>query len=170
MHVYPYRGVWPQIADGVFCADGCRIIGDVSIATGASIWFNAVVRGDVAGVKIGENSNVQDNATIHTAGDYPCRIGRNVTIGHNAVVHGCVIEDDVLIGMGAVVLNGARIEKGAIVAAAALVPEGKTVKAGTLVAGVPARELRTVSDQEAAYILSNAGEYCQLAGDYRAKQ
>ncbi len=136
----PYDGVWPRIAADAFIAPGAAIVGDVEIGTGASIWFNVSMRGDVAPIRIGAGSNVQDNAVLHCDDDLPCTIGRNVTIGHGAIIHGATIEDGATIGMGAIVLSGARVGAAAVVAAGAVVPEGVAVPAGTLVMGVPARE------------------------------
>ncbi|MDQ3044862.1 MAG: gamma carbonic anhydrase family protein [Chloroflexota bacterium] len=136
----PYENVWPRIAADVFVAPGAAVVGNVEIAAGASIWFNVSIRGDVAPIRIGAGSSVQDNVVLHCDDGLPCVIGRHVTIGHSAIVHGATIEDGATIGMGAIVLSGARVCADAVVAAGAVVPEGTSVPAGTLVMGVPARE------------------------------
>ncbi len=134
----------PQIDEDTFIADSAEIIGDVAIAKGASIWYQAVLRADLDKIVIGQHSNVQDGCAVHIDTGKPVVIGDYVTIGHNAVVHGCQIHDRVLIGMGATLLNGAVIEEGAIVAAGAVVKENMVVPANTLVAGVPAKIVKTL--------------------------
>ena len=146
-----YRGKKPRIGRNVFIAPSATVLGDVEIGDNASIWFNAVLRGDMALIKVGENTNIQDNCTVHTDFDKPAKIGNNVTIGHNAVVHGCTVEDRCLIGINAVVLNGATIGKGSVVAAGSVVTEGQKVMPGHLVVGAPAKTkkvLQNVSDGE----------------------
>lgn len=149
----------PSIADGAFIADGARIVGDVSLATGASVWYNAVLRGDSAGIVIGAGSNVQDNVSIHVDAGHPVVVGAKVSIGHNAVVHGCTIGDGSLIGMGAVVLSGAVIGAGCLIAGGAVVLGGTDVPDGSLVAGVPARVRRALSEEERAGLIANADIY-----------
>ena len=117
-------GSSPSLASDVFVADGAKLIGNLTIAAGASVWFNAVLRADADRIVVGENSNIQDNATIHCDPGFPCLIGREVTVGHNAIVHGCTVEDNVLIGMHATILTGATIGRDSIVGASALVTEG----------------------------------------------
>lgn len=149
----------PSIADGVFVADGARIVGDVSIAAGASVWYNAVLRGDSAGIVVGAGSNVQDNVSLHVDAGHPVIVGEKVSIGHNAVVHGCTIGDGSLIGMGAVVLSGAVIGAGCLVAGGAVVLGGTVVPDGSLVAGVPAKVRRQLSEEERAGLIANAEIY-----------
>ena len=139
----PFDGVFPRIASGVYLAPGSVVIGDVEIGADSSVWFNAVIRGDVAPIRIGERSNVQDGAVLHVDRGTPCIVGDEVTIGHAAIVHGTTVGDGVTIGMGAVVLSRSEIGAEAIVAAAALVPEDAVVASGALVMGVPAREKRS---------------------------
>jgi len=139
------------------------VIGDLTIDDGASVWQFTVLRGDQDNyVRLGKNSNVQDNSVLHVTPQHPCIVGDNVTIGHRAVVHACTIMDNCRIGIGAVVLNGAVVEAGAQVGAGALVPPGKIVAAGWLVMGVPARPVRQMSPAELEDILRNAREYAEL--------
>lgn len=149
----------PSLADGVFVADGARIIGDVSLAAGSSVWYNAVLRGDSAGIVIGPGSNVQDNVSVHVDAGHPVTVGAKVSIGHNAVVHGCTIGDGSLIGMGAVVLSGAVIGEECLVAGGAVVLAGTEVPDGSLVAGVPAKVRRALTDEERAGLIANADIY-----------
>lgn len=152
-------GSAPRVHEGAFVASGARLIGDVTLAEGASVWYNAVVRGDSASITLGVGSNLQDNVSVHVDRDSPVVIGENVSVGHNAVVHGCTIGDGSLIGMGSVVLSGARIGAGCLVAGGAVVLEGTVVPDGSLVAGVPAKVRRELTDEERAGILRNADVY-----------
>lgn len=157
--VLTVAGRAPRLDSTSFVASGARIVGDVTLAEGASVWYNAVVRGDSAAIFIGAGSNVQDNVSVHVDAGHPVVVGDDVSIGHNAVVHGCTIGDGSLIGMGAVVLSGAVIGEGSLVAAGAVVLEGTEIPAGSLVAGVPGRVRRALSDEERAGILRNAQQY-----------
>ncbi len=165
----PYRGISPQVDNSVFVAGGARIIGDVVIGEQSSIWYNTVIRGDVNEARIGARVNVQDNAVIHGAragqGTY---IEDDVTIGHGAIVHACNVGAGSLIGMHACVLDGARVEPGALVAAGAVVTPRKTVPSGELWAGVPARKLRELSQQELEDIKASAQHYALLGQEYLA--
>lgn len=152
-------GHTPSIADGVFVAEGARIVGDVSLAAGASVWYNAVLRGDSAGIVVGPGSNVQDNVSVHVDAGHPVVIGAKVSIGHNAVVHGCTIGDGSLIGMGAVILSGAVIGEGCLIAGGAVVLGGTEIPAGSLVAGVPAKVRRELDAEERAGLIANADTY-----------
>ena len=129
----------PTIPTTAWIADTATVRGDVTLGEHVSVWFAAILRGDEAPVKVGDNSNIQDGAVLHVSGGFPCVVGANVTIGHGAVVHGCRVDDGALIGIRATVLDGAHVQAGAIVGAAALVPPGMVVPAGTLALGVPAR-------------------------------
>lgn len=151
----------------VFIADGARVLGDVEIGKNSSVWFNAVIRADSNSIKIGERSNVQDNAVIHTSRDFGVRIGDNVTIGHGAIVHGCTVKNNVMIGMGAIVLNGAVIEENCIIGAGALVTQGKVIPAGSLVLGNPAKVVRSLTDSEISSITDNAASYVKEAEQYK---
>ena len=164
--ILPFRGVWPRIASGVYLAPGCAVIGDVEIGPHSSVWFNAVLRGDVAPIRIGQRSNVQDNAVLHLDAGTPCIVGDEVTIGHSAIVHGTSVGDGVTIGMGAVVLSRSTIGQEAIVAAAALVPEDAVVPPGALVMGVPAREKRQLTAEERSSSRENAARYVRNAALY----
>lgn len=150
----------------VFIADGAKVIGSVEIGKNSSIWFNAVIRADSDKVKIGENSNVQDNAVIHTSEGFGVQIGDNVTIGHGAIVHGCTVENNVMIGMGAIVLNGAKIGENSIIGAGALVTQGKIIPAGSLAFGNPVKVVRELTDDEIKSITDNANSYVNEAKDY----
>ena len=163
----PFDGVYPRVASGVYLAPGSVVIGDVEIGDESSIWFNAVIRGDVAPIRIGRGSNVQDGAVLHVDRGTPCLVGDEVTLGHAAIVHGTTVGDGVTVGMGAVVLSRSSIGTEAIVAAAALVPEDAVVPAGALVMGVPAREKRLLSDEERAASRENARRYVRNAARYR---
>ncbi len=161
--IYEFSGAKPQIDEDVFVADDAAIIGDVTVKSGASIWFGAVLRGDQAHIEIGEMSNVQDNATVHAN----ATLGRGVTVGHNAIIHGCTIGDNTLIGMGAIVLDGAEIGKNCIVGAGALVTGGKKFPDGSLIVGAPATVKRELSREQITSIKENADEYVELSRKYR---
>lgn len=141
-------GKAPQFGANCFLADTATVIGDVVMGKNCSIWFNAVVRGDVHYIKIGDNVNIQDNATIHaTYKKAPTNIGNNVSIAHNAVVHGCTIHDNVLIGIGAILLDDVVVESNSIVAAGALVTKGTVVESGSVYAGMPAKKIKSISPE-----------------------
>ena len=143
--------------------DGAKVIGDVELSDNVSIWYNAVVRGDEAPISIGKNSNVQDNCVIHVSDGYPVEIGENVSVGHGAIIHGCSLEDNVLIGMGAIVLNGAKISRNCLVGAGALVTENKSFPEGSLIIGSPAKAVRELTEDEISGIQRNADTYVRLA-------
>lgn len=144
----PYGDTLPQVAADAWLAPGVVLVGEVVIHARVTVLFNAVLRGDINRVEVGEGSNIQDLSMLHVADEWPCIVGREVTVGHMALLHGCVVEDCCLIGMGARVLNGAVIGRGSIVAAGALVPEGMRVPPGSLVAGLPAQVKRTLRPEE----------------------
>jgi carbonic anhydrase/acetyltransferase-like protein (isoleucine patch superfamily) len=153
----------PRVHPDTYIDPQAAVIGDVIVEAGASVWPFTVLRGDQDNyVKLGRNSNVQDNSVLHVTPRFPCIVGDNVTIGHRAVVHACTIMDNCRIGIGAVVLNGAVVEEGAQVGAGALVPPGKVVRAGWLVMGVPATPVRKMEPEELEDILRNAREYVAL--------
>lgn len=162
--LYAYGSLRPSVAASAYIAPGARLIGDVRIGEQTSVWFNTVLRGDIQYVQVGRESNIQDGSVLHVDHDFPCIVGDQVTVGHGAIVHGCTIEDGVLIGMGAVILSGACIGTGSIIAAGAVVREGTVVPARSLVAGVPGRVIRTI-DQDAGR--TNAVAYVALADRYR---
>ena len=155
-----------EIKDSVKIFPGAHVLCDVELDENVSIWYGAVVRGDVAPIKIGKNSNVQDNCVLHTTKNIPLTIGDNVTIGHGAVVHGCTIEDNVLIGMNATVLNNAHIGKNSIVGAGAVISEGKEYPEGSLILGVPGRRIKDVSPEQIKGIQENADHYVRLSKAY----
>jgi carbonic anhydrase/acetyltransferase-like protein (isoleucine patch superfamily) len=166
--ILPYRGVWPRLHESVFVAEGARIIGDVEIGADSSVWFNAVVRGDVCPIRIGERTNVQDNVTLHVTHDTgPLSIGSRVTIGHNAVLHACTVQDETLIGMGAILLDGCVIEPRVLVAAGSLVRQGFVAPSGMLVAGVPAAVKRPLTEDELRNVLESPDNYARYVAAYR---
>lgn len=163
----PFIHRTPQLGEDVFVADTAAVIGDVTLGDGASVWYGASLRGDVHWIEVGAGSNVQDNATVHVSrGTHPCAIGAGVTIGHNAVVHGCTLEDDVLIGMGAIVLDGAIIGAGSLVGAHALVTGDTHIPPGSLVLGSPARVIRPLREDEIDRNRANARHYVRMSRMY----
>ncbi len=168
MKLIPFRGLVPQIADDAFVAPHAVLIGEVHIASGASIWYNAVIRADHEPIYIGANSNIQDGAVLHIEHGIPVRIGENVTIGHAAVVHSATIDDGALIGMNATVLNGAHIGAGCVVGANALVTENADFEPDSLILGVPARAVGQVKPEMRAWIVKNCAEYVRLGAEYAA--
>ena len=165
-----YQGKVPIIGEGCYIDASAQVIGDVELGPQASIWMNAVVRGDVNSIRIGAKSNVQDCAVLHGMRYvYPVIIGEMVTIGHNATVHGCVVEDQVLIGMGATILNNARIGEGSIVAAGTLVPEGTVVPPGSLFMGHPGKFRRALTPEDQASIEAYATRYVEYSESYKAE-
>lgn len=158
--IRPFRGIAPVVPSSAYVDCSAQVVGDVVLGENASIWMNAVVRGDVNSIRIGAGSNVQDCAVLHGMRDlYPVIIGERCTIGHNATVHGCVLEDDVLIGIGAIVLNDAHIGAGSIIAAGALIPEHTIIPPNSLVAGVPGKVRRALGDKDLALIRTYAANY-----------
>ena len=165
----PPAGAWSarlRIHPSVFVAPGAVVVGTVSLAARSSVWFNTVVRGDTAPIEVGEGTNLQDNTVVHVDEGQPALIGARVTVGHRAIVHGCVIEDECLIGMGSIVLSGARIGKGSLVGAGALVREGQDIAPGSLVVGAPARVIGPVSESHREAIRHGAAHYAELAHSY----
>lgn len=161
-----YGEHFPKVDPSAFVAPGAQLIGQVVLGVRTSVWFNAMLRGDESGIFIGEGSNIQDGTVVHVDTKDPVRVGKNVTVGHNVTLHGCTVEDGALIGMGATILNGAVIKKGALVAAGALVLENQIVEAGTLAAGVPARERRKLTKENADYLKYDAVHYMDQAKKY----
>ena len=155
----------PQIDEQAVVADGAVVLGDVTIEKNASIWYNAVIRGDVNSISIGEGTNIQDLAVLHVDADTPLSIGKNVPIGHGAILHGCTLQDPALIGMGAIVLNGAKIGKGSMIAAGALVPQNTVVPDGALYMGNPAKFRRMLTEEELTANLKNAANYIKESKD-----
>ncbi|RNE64029.1 gamma carbonic anhydrase family protein [Cryobacterium tepidiphilum] len=157
----------PSVAESAFVAPGAILVGDVTLGDDASVWYNAVLRAEHEPIHIGPGSNLQDNVSCHVDRGFPLTVGRGVSAGHGAVLHGCTVEDDVLIGMSATVLNGAVIGAGSLVAAGAVVLEGTVVPPGSLVAGVPGKVRRELTDDEVAGIRRNAQNYLGHAAAHR---
>ena len=156
-------GSAPEVADDAWVAPTAVLVGRVRLGSGSSAWYGAVLRGDGEQITVGAGSNVQDGCVVHADPGFPATIGDGVVVGHNAVVHGCTVEDGSLIGMGSTVLNGAVIGAGSLVAAGAVVLEGTQVPPGSLVAGVPAKVRRPLTEQEAAGIAAGAADYVERA-------
>ncbi len=169
MSIHDYKNASPAIDATAHIFEGARVIGDVTIGKHVSVWFNTVIRGDVAPVTIGDGTNVQDGTVIHTSRDYPTIIGKHVTIGHSAVVHACTVEDDALIGMHSTILDGAVVETGAIVAAGTTVPPGKRVPKHTLVMGNPMKAVRSLNESELKETKENAEHYIELMNTYKER-
>ncbi len=159
----------PQINKSAFIASGAKIMGDVKIGKKSSVWYNCVIRSDIpnTNIVIGERTNIQDCSVIHNDHDKSTVIGNNVTVGHNCVIHGCVIEDECLIGMGAIILSGAVIKKGAVIGAGAVVKENAVIEANTLAVGIPAKQVKTIDANTHEQILANAEEYIRAAKKHK---
>ena len=165
--IRPYQGISPTIPSSCYIDVSAQVIGDIVLGERSSVWMNAVVRGDVNSIRIGANSNVQDCAVLHGMRYvYPVIVGDWVTIGHNATVHGCVIENECLIGIGAVILNNARIGEGSIIAAGAVIPENMVIPPNSLVAGVPGKVRRTLGEEDRKLILKYAKNYLDYTEIY----
>ncbi len=150
-----------------FIAPNATVLGSVTIQKNVSIWFGAVIRADKDDIDIGESSNVQDNAVIHTSKGFPVHIGNQVSIGHGAILHGCTIHDRVLVGMGAIVLNGAVVSEDSILGAGTVITEGKEIPPGSLVLGVPGKVIKPTTPEQKMNIVANAERYIELAQRYR---
>lgn len=168
MNLLPYKNIFPEIGEDVFIAPGVWIIGDVVIGKGSSIWFNSVVRGDEHYIRIGMETNVQDACILHgTPEQFPLEIGNRVTIGHRAIVHGCIVEDECMIGMGAIVMDGSRIGAGSLVAAGALVTQGSVIPPGSIVMGSPGRVVKAATEADRQRMQRSMTNYLQLTKEYR---
>lgn len=165
--IWTLDGITPQIAASAWVAPDAQIMGNVVLEDEASVWFGAVLRGDNEEIRIGAGSNVQDLCCLHTDPGHPLRIGRDCTIGHRAILHGCTIGDGALIGMGATVLNGATIGEGALIGAGALIAEGKDIPAGALVMGAPGKVIRMLDDDAIAGLRASAARYRANAARFR---
>ena len=167
-HLWPYRGIRPTVHDSVFIAPGTHVIGDVHIAEGSSLWFNCVARGDVNSIRIGARTNIQDGTIVHVSGGrFATSIGNDVLIGHQCIIHGCRLEDESFIGMGATVMDGCVVESRAMLGAGSLLSPGKVVKSGQLWIGRPARYVRDLTAEEITSNLQAAVHYAKLAQEYR---
>ena len=166
----PYGDEMPKIAEDVFLADGVRVVGKVEIQEGCGIWFNTVIRGDVCEVRVKKGSNIQDNSTLHVGHGYPCIVGENVTVGHNVLLHGCIVGDNCLIGMGSILLNGSEIGENSVVAAGSLVTQKKKFPPRSMIMGNPAKVVREVTEEEIQrIILSSSAGYQRRATEYNQK-
>ena len=165
--IMDFKGKNPKISETAFIADSADLIGDVEIGDFSSIWFNAVLRGDRNKIKIGNQTSIQDNVVIHADTENGVQIGDKVSVGHGAILHGCRIESNVLIGMNSTVLNGAEIGRNSIVGANALIPEGKKFPENSLIIGVPGKVKREIESSEIEAIAENAAEYVELVREYR---
>ncbi|MDA8095033.1 MAG: gamma carbonic anhydrase family protein [Betaproteobacteria bacterium] len=169
----PFQGVWPHIADGAFVHPSAQVIGDVHIGAQASIWCNAVVRGDVNSIHIGRETNIQDLCVLHVSHKTPAdplgaplTVGERVTVGHSVILHGCTIGDECLIGMGSIIMDHAVLEPHVLLGAGSLVPEGKTLQSGHLYLGRPVKAVRALTPAELAYFAYSAQHYVALAQQY----
>lgn len=163
----PFGGEQPDVDEAGWIAPTATLVGPVTVHRGASVWYGAVLRADYGAITIGADSNVQDNCVFHTGNDLSVTLGRGVSVGHGAILHGCTVGDDVLVGMGATILNGARVGRGSLVAAGTVILEGAEIPPGSLVAGVPGKVRRPLGEEETKRVLDNAREYVELARRYR---
>ena len=168
--IISYKGRSPRVAPSAFLASSADLIGDVEIAANASIWFQTVLRGDIEPIRVGENSNIQDGSVVHTLMGSPVVVGKWVTVGHRAVLHGCIIEDHCLIGMGAILLNSVRVGEGSIIAAGALLPENTEIPPHSLYMGVPAQFKRQLGRDELRFIDAHATHFLGYKEVYLSEQ
>ena len=166
-NLLPHGDAIPQVAESAWVAPGAFVIGDVHLGEESSVWYGAVLRGDTEPIRIGARTNVQDGCVLHADPGYPAIVGEGCVLGHNSVVHGCEIEDNCLVGMGATILNGAKIGEGSIVAAGAVVPESREFPPQSLIVGIPAKRVSDVSEEQAADIARGASEYVERAKAHR---
>lgn len=167
MAIYELDGAAPLISDSAWVADSAQVMGDVELADDASVWFGAVIRGDVESIRIGRRSNIQDMSVLHADVGMPLTVGDDVTVGHQVMLHGCTIGDGSLIGIGAVVLNGAKIGKGCLVGAGSLVTEGKEFPDGSMILGSPAKVVRQLTPEQLEGLLQSAQHYVDNARRFR---
>jgi carbonic anhydrase/acetyltransferase-like protein (isoleucine patch superfamily) len=163
-----FLGQTPALGKSVFVAPGARLVGDVTLGDHSSVWYNAVLRGDINRIVVGHHSNIQDNSVLHLADDYPCILGNYVTVGHSAVVHACTVGDETLVGMGAVILDGSVIGEQCLIGARALVTQESEIPPGSLVLGSPAKVVRALTPIERADLRRLAEKYVKLAAYYLA--
>jgi carbonic anhydrase/acetyltransferase-like protein (isoleucine patch superfamily) len=166
MPLYRLGDLTPELGPGAWAAPSADLIGDVHLGARASVWFGAVIRGDNTPIVVGDETNIQEGAVCHSDAGFPLTIGARVTVGHQAILHGCSIADDCLIGMGARILNGAVIERECIVGAGALITEGKHFASGSLIVGAPARVAREITDAERQLLRASAAHYAEKAARY----
>ena len=165
--ILPYLDVWPTIGESVFIAPGAVVIGSVTLGDDVSIWFNTTLRGDIAPITIGKGSNVQDGSVVHVNSDAPVIIGERTTVGHTAIVHGTTIGDDVMIGMGAIVMSYSSVGSGSVIAAGALVSERTVVPPGSVMIGVPAKPRNELDARQQAELGAISGRYVAVQANYR---
>lgn len=165
--IIEFEGVSPKICEDTYISESVDIIGNVRIEENANIWFGTRLRGDMNQIVVGENSNIQENSVVHVDKNCPCIIGRNVTIGHGAIIHGCNISDNVLVGMGAIILNNAKIGKNTIIGAGSLITQEKEFPEGVLILGNPARVVRNLTTEEVESIIRSANNYVNLSKKYK---
>lgn len=165
--IMDFEGINPKINKNTYISESVDIIGNVEIDENANIWFCTRLRGDMNKIVIGANTNIQENSVVHVDVNSPCIIGKDVTIGHGAIIHGCTISDNVLVGMGSIILNNAKIGKNTIIGAGSLVTQGKSFKDGVLILGNPAKIVRELTDDEIKSIKSSAGNYVSLSKRYK---
>ncbi len=177
-NILPFQGIYPELSNGTFIAENSIVIGDVFLGENTSIWFNCVLRGDVNYIRVGRNTNIQDGSVVHVSSSgfsatggkgHSTEIGNNVTIGHNATIHACIIEDFSLIGMGSIILDGAIISEMSFVAAGAIITPGTKVKKGELWAGNPAKFIRNISEKEEKLIINTPEVYSNLRQEFLKK-
>jgi len=167
VNLLPYGDTSPRIARSAWIAPGAYVVGDVHLGEESSVWYGAVLRGDTEPIRIGAGTNVQDGCVLHADPGYPAIVGEGCVVGHNAVVHGCEIGDNCLVGMGCTILNGAKIGESSIVAAGAVVPEGREFPPRSLIVGIPAKRVGDVSDERTTDIARGANEYVERAAAHR---
>lgn len=166
-NVLPHGDTFPRFPESAWIAPGAYVIGDVYLGEESSVWYGAVLRGDTEPIRIGARTNVQDGCVLHADPGFPAVVGKGCVVGHKAIVHGCEIGDDSLVGMGATILNGAKIGEGSIVAAGAVVPEGREFPPRSLIVGIPAKRVGDVSEEQTADIARGASEYVERAASHR---
>ncbi len=168
MSIHPYRGITPRIDPSAYIAPTAALIGDVTLGERSSVWFSAVARGDVMPIRIGARTSIQDNCVMHsTGGVSPCLVGDDCTVGHSVILHGCTVQDRVLVGMGSIVLDEAELGSDTILGAGSLVTTKTKIPSGVLALGRPAKVIRDLTDEERARVLESAGHYVDLVRDYR---
>ena len=165
--IMPFKNKIPKLHPSVFVAPGAHIIGDVTIGRGSSIWFTAVLRGDIHKIQVGEGTNIQDGCLLHVDHDKPCILKNGIVMGHQATAHACTVEDGVLIGIGARILSGAKIGAYSLIGAGAVVLENAVIPPHSLVLGVPGKVVRTLTPKEAAFQVARAKHYAALASEYK---
>ena len=165
--IHPYQNKWPVLEEGVFVAEGAQVIGDVVLGKGSSLWFNAVVRGDVHYIRIGARTNIQDNSVIHvTSGTHPTIVGDEVTVGHRVILHGCRVQDRALVGMGSIILDGAVLGEESFIGAGSLVTHGTEIPPRVLALGSPCKVKRDLTPEEIRHLKESAQNYFELAQRY----